>query len=293
MNVKKNIILVLLGGISLLLTAQTNIYDSLDLKTGKWISKYYFPKDTASFFDLPFFKQAPPISYFSKYMEFDFGGRCKVQNALLIENYKQGKRDGYFYLYLDDTILYARGRYTNDVLFGTLQYFRYDENNIIRCERIYNFDSGVYNGPQIVNFINDEKEIGYYKNGKKHGNFIRFFSDGNIRSYTRYSHGKLKTHTIYYVSDSITFYIRKETNNKKRNRKLQDESRFYENGFWVNSVIRENGRYRMKRISYFDRLIDRNRLYLLFNKRRLKKIYDYDFKIRVSRKRYEEYRKRH
>lgn len=285
MNIKKNIILVLLGSISFLLNAQTNSYDSLGLKTGKWISKYYFPKDTATFFNLPFFKQAPPISYLPKYMGFDFGGRCKVQNALLIENYKHGKRDGYFYLYLDDTIFYARGRYINDALFGTLQYFRYDENNIIRCERIYNFDSGMYNGPQIVNFIYDEKEIGYYKNGKKHGEFVTFLPNGNVRSYTKYSHGKLKTRRIYSVIDSLEFIIETPTRNKKQ----PTEIRVYQNHFWAvtHSPVGPNFNPSYRWFSHFDRLIDRNRWHLLFNKRRLKKIYDYDFKIRVSRKKYE------
>ena len=265
-------VLSLLSTISL--TAQVNQYDSLGNKTGKWITHY---KLTDSIFDVRY--PVPKMSIVSdfsdelKHMFSEDKKKRKLKNIVLVENYTNNKKNGYFYLYLNDTILSARGYYHNGVLSGERQFFVYDSNGIVRCDVSLTQKNGKLNGPQIL-FFGEMISISPYHNGKEHGKSVTYDTSGDVIYVINFENGNLVDNVNFYIADSITFFT---------NRKKDEFTRVYENGYWVEKIYHDYHKT-IKEPSQFERIFDINRLYLFFHRKKLKKEYHYDFHINIIKK---------
>ena len=141
------------------------------------------------------------------------------------------------------------------------------------CSAIKWYNNGSLNGPSIYG-LSFSPHIAIYNQGELHGVFTNFTESGDVESIRHYDKGGQKYSRTFDVEDSSNFIIINE--NTK-------EIRSYKNSVWKETAVVNKSRrdgLQLKIPTKSQRLFDYNRFYLFLHKKRLNKMYNYNFKIR-------------
>ena len=104
------------------------------------------------------------------------------------ENYKAGKKEGIFTVYLPDGSISEQRTYKNDIQHGPFKEFF--SSNTVKAQG--NYVDGHMEGRIVYNYPNGvEVAAGYYKNGEKNGPWIYKTESGKIREKELYKNGVL------------------------------------------------------------------------------------------------------
>jgi antitoxin component YwqK of YwqJK toxin-antitoxin module len=168
--------------------SQYNKADSNGLKQGQWIKMWNngMVKYKGNFKDdkpVGEFKYFYPSGKLKAVMTFSDNG-TRAHNISYHEN---GKK-------------MAEGIFINRKKEGNWKYFSDVDEKLVSEE---NYSNGVLNGKSVTYYIDLGKpfEIIEYKNGKKHGKWIKYFTDGKIMTETTYVNGALEGPFVNYDPD--------------------------------------------------------------------------------------------
>ncbi len=197
---------ILLPGFYLPLTAQVNQYDQGGNKHGRW-------RENDSQGHLKYegtFEHGVPVDTFKRYYPY--------RNIQSIAVYSDSGRVVRVQMFHENGSLQATGKYIDKEKDSTWKY--YNRRQALVKKEYYN--QGVPDSTWVVYFsINGEvSETIDYKDGVKHGPWIQYFPEGNVKIRANYEQGKLDGPFIVYYPDG----------NVLREGKYEDN---YRAGVWV------------------------------------------------------------
>jgi len=138
-------------------------------------------------------------------------------------NFYEGKRNGYFVYYHENTKVKLEGKYLFDQLDSTIKCY-YETGNL---KYVHNYNNGVRVGESLSYFKNGNLEQKTnLKNEKPHGLMQTFYEAGNIRQVANYNEGVSEGQFIRY---HLTGLMAEESYYK--NGYLDSVSRYWDNVF--------------------------------------------------------------
>ena len=250
--------------------AQINQLDSLNRKTGTWITYFYDSLHDYSFRD---FDKMKPLFYFER-NHFKNIKKGFIESAKVVKNYKQGKLEGVFKVYLNDTFLIVSGNYKNNLLNGHYQTFEYYDLNIF-CNHSDVYKNGKLNGPSVFLSQYGSPRIGAYSNGKLYGTQYFYNTDGDLSYVEKYKNCEIVYKIRYQFDKYDNLSIRRyRKDGSLKGMKLYRNSRMYEIWYCYIAMVPTN----------WERFFDLNRIKILFNRKNIYKMYNKKVYIRLKEK---------
>lgn len=246
---------------------QINQADNCGRKYGKWVRVLDKSEKIINVYNpcelpLEIFKYQRYVNRDSSYIV--------IETAKITEFFIDDMRNGDFYIHLNDSVLFVKGKYKNDTVVGLRQIYKYDQNGVLFCSDIEIFNDckpvyvsiGFYNDEILFRKINPKQKSDYFLfydlEGKVSGLDLVDENDESIRSY------------ILRNDEENTMLLTYKNETKKYiNYRLVDyNTKDYSKGFY-------------RKISFFERIADVNYWHVLFNKKKLKRKYGIDIRVKL------------